>query len=353
MKTVMLLGAGVTRANRPRASISRRAPLDRDFFEIAAAIHPQKTAAVVRCLKSLVGDYADSLCSSLETATTYLYMKAIDSPNGSTYHKGFLNLLYLLNSVLAKTTNPVSIGPRSLVYRFILSELRKVENPEDLNIITFNYDLVLERALEQIAEHGREDVFRFPGCYRLKGITRIPPVEGMPQFVSEDYKHEGVGVLKLHGSMNWQSVHTSARPSPSALLNEKRVLHVLDSTLIPDNLSWRRNQKMVHMKPIIVPPVSGKRGMMQRDVLSLWAKAAALLRDADRVVVAGYSCPPLDLEARILISENMRANDSKRVYVIDPNPEASVKFLELCGVDHLTLYTYINEWLRDARPAAG
>ena len=74
------------------------------------------------------------------------------------------------------------------------------------------------------------------------------------------------------------------------------------------------------------------------------------LQKADRVVVAGYSCPSLDLEARILLSENMRANLDKRVYVIDPNPSAAVKFLELCGVDHITIYTSIDGWIRDTRP---
>ena len=102
------------------------------------------------------------------------------------------------------------------------------------------------------------------------------------------------------------------------------------------------------MHPVIVPPVSGKRGMMHRDILPLWERAGSALSSADRVVIAGYSCPPLDLEARILISENLRKNSKKKLYVIDPNPAAVASFVELCGVDHATLYTSIKDWLRDA-----
>lgn len=349
MKTVLLLGAGVTRSTRPLISLPKRPPLDADFFRIAKSIDRTLTAKVVDCLKSLVGDYAESLCRSLETATTYLYIKALDTKAGSPYHTGFLDLLSLLNTVLATTTNEIPIGPRTLLYRFVLSELTNVDAPSDLSIITFNYDLLLERVLDSICDRGHPGAFLFPGCYRLDGISKTPPVKSMPEFICNSFAHEGVALFKLHGSMNWQSVHRSSTPTPQALLNPARVLHVLNSTMIPASLSWRRRKRLVHMKPIIVPPVSGKRSMFQKDMQQLWGRAATTLRDADRVVVAGYSCPPLDLEARILISENMRANSRKRVYVIDPNPVAAAGFLELCGVDHITIYSSISDWVRDAK----
>lgn len=350
MKTVLLLGAGVTRAARPTTAIKRRAPLDADFFAIASRVKKKKTVEVIECLQSLVGDYADSLKNSLETASTYLYIKAIDSKPGSPYHVGFLNLLSLLGDVLAETTNSIPVGPRTLVYRFLLSELRRLEHPEDLSIVTFNYDLLLERVLDSIAVHGHSGAFVFPGCYRISALAgaNIAGIKGHPKFTTSGSDLVGVSLLKLHGSMNWQSTHTSSRPTPHALLNANRALNVIDSPTIT-SLSWRRDQRTVHLKPIIVPPVSGKRGMMQRDVVALWSTAGKALQESDRVVVAGYSCPPLDLEARILISENMRANTKKKVYVIDPNPAAAVKFLELCGVDHITVYTSISDWVRDAR----
>jgi len=348
MKTVVMLGAGITRAASGTKPVARRPPLDADFFPIAKAAHKKRYQQVSDILDSLVGDYAQTLRSSLETSAAYLYLKAIDSHSGSVYHKGFLNLLQLLNLVLARTTNDLSLGPRSLLYRFLLSEVRKLESPEDLSIITFNYDLLAERALYEIASKNGNNIFSFPGCYRLKDIEKVQVMQGCEPFSQISKAHDGVAVLKLHGSMNWQSKHTSAAPTSSALFSPNRAIHVMNSPEMPGSLTWKPNKRRIYMKPIIVPPVSGKRGMMHSAMPQLWKIAANALQQADRVIVAGYSCPPLDLEARILLSENLRANSSKKLYVIDPNAESAAKFIEICGVDHATIYRSVKDWVRDS-----
>lgn len=348
MKTVVILGAGVTRAASGNKPVARRPPLDTDFFAVAKAAHKKRYEQVSGILDDLVGDYAQTLRCSLEASAAYLYLKAIDSHSGSIYHEGFLKLLQLLNLVLAKTTNDLTLGPRSLLYRFLLSEIRKLENPQDLSVITFNYDLLAERALYEIAAKNGSDLFSFPGCYSLKDIERVQRVQGCEPFSEINRAHDGVSVLKLHGSMNWQSRHTSAVPPPSALFSPNRAIHVMNSPEIPGSLTWKPNKRRIYMKPIIVPPVSGKRGMMHNAMPQLWRLAAEALQQADRVIVTGYSCPPLDLEARILLSENLRANSSKKLYVIDPNAESAAKFIEICGVDHATIYKSVKDWVRDS-----
>lgn len=348
MKTVLLLGAGVTRAARPSGPLKNRPPLDRDFFEIASRSSKSQTKRVVECLEELVGDYADVLTGSLETSTTYLYLKAIDSSKGSIYHESFLRLLSLLGRVLASTTNGLRTGPRSLIYRFLRNEIRKVERPEDLTIVTFNYDLLLERTLNEIDRGSEQELFLFPGCYRLEDVSRVHFVRSGSRFSKNEYDHRGVSILKLHGSMNWFSRHAAEDPTPSALFNPRRRMYVLNSPEIRTRLTWQRGTKPFHMKPIIVPPISGKRGMFQKNLPAIWRQAGEALASADRVVIAGYSCPPLDLEARILISENMRANSHKRIYVVDPATEIASRFVELCGVDHVTIYSSIKDWVRDA-----
>lgn len=352
MKTVLILGAGLTRAAHPKNGLKKRPPLDADFFDIARLVDQKLTDEVLECLTSLVGDYAKVLSSSFETASTYLYIKAIDSKPGSTYHLGFLNLLTLLNLVLAETTNSLKTNPQSLIYRFLLSELKKqdLKKHSDFSIITFNYDLLLERALEAIDLNGHSGTFHFPGCYRLEGITNISSIESAAQFNSQSLDHEGVALFKLHGSMNWHSKHNLATPMPKTMFNPEREIHLHNSPIIFKDLVWKPNQRRVYMKPVIVPPASGKRGMIHQDLLGLWSKAAKALAQADRVVIAGYSCPPLDLEARILLSENLRANPNKRVYVIDPSPQTAARFTELCGVDLITIYKSIEAWVRDKRP---
>jgi len=347
MKTVILLGAGISRAAGGSKPLAQRPPLDTDFFQIARAAERKGHDEVVGALSNLVGDYAHTLTSSLEASAAYLYLKAVDSPSGSPYHKGFLDLLKLLTVVLAKTTNNLSMGPRSIFYRFLLSELKKGDKPEDLTIITFNYDLLAERTLDEITSKNGNEIFSMPGCYRLNDIAEFTKINGFPTFNNVEKDHKGVSVLKLHGSMNWQSKHTSADPNPSALFSPSRALHVTNSPDVATSLSVKKKRR-TYMKPIIVPPVSGKWNMMHNSMTGLWKLASKALQKADRVVVAGYSCPPLDLEARILLSENLRLNENKKLYVIDPNPASAAKFIEICGVDHSTIYTSVKDWVRDS-----
>ena len=218
----------------------------------------------------------------------------------------------------------------------------------DLTVVTFNYDLLIERTVEQIASKSNDVEFYFPGCYRLGDIT-LNSVNGMPAFTSAGADEKGVSILKLHGSMNWQSKHTSEVPVPSAMFHPNRTLHVIDSPLISQGLSWTNRKRIYYMKPIIVPPVSGKRNMMHSKLIPLWDKAASALQEADRIVIVGYSCPPLDLEARMLLSENLRQNSDKRIYVIDPSAETAAKFIDICGVSHSTIYSSIKDWVSDAK----
>lgn len=348
-RTVLILGAGSTRALGNTKPMAKKPPLDADFFEIARLGKVGVLEKVSEVLDELVGDYSSNLKQSLERAATYLYLKAIDSPAGSPYHKGFVSFLNLLQQVLANTTNPLKVGKSSLLYRFLLSELKRLEDPENLTIITFNYDLMVERALDEIATNNEENIFNFPNCYRLDDIAGTTGINGLARFTNSNTENLGTEVLKLHGSMNWLSVHTSEEPKPHTLFAPNRELHIANAPMISWNLNWKRNKRKMYMKPIIVPPVSGKRGMMHKSFEPLWSIAGSRLQEADRIVVTGYSCPPLDIEARMLLSENLRKNESKKLYVIDPSAESAAKFIDICGVDHCTIYSSIKSWIEDAK----
>lgn len=91
-----------------------------------------------------------------------------------------------------------------------------------------------------------DDFFAFPGCYRLPNLdsSRVSAVmreDGLsPGFLAKEYNHVGIPVLKLHGSLNWQSNHTSKVPTPQALRSPTRRMYVLDSKSVLHSLSWRQ-----------------------------------------------------------------------------------------------------------------
>ena len=345
LKSVLILGAGVTRAAAGRTAMKNCPPLDADYFKIARLNAKSQTKSIQDDLFDHVGEYSDILCQSLESATSYIYLKTLDANKNDRINKTFVGHLLLLQEVLARTTNQLSVHPRSLIYRFLLNELAHVEKPEDMTIVTFNYDILLERALRSLAD-TRPGVFSFPGCYRLKDLTSSDArsVTGESDLATKDLAATGVPVLKLHGSLNWFSKHKSFTPLPRHLTAQNRQLTVSMANKIPKALTFT-NKRTVHLKPIIIPPVSGKRAIMQNDVLGLWKIAAKALQQADRIVIAGYSCPPMDLEARFLISENLRKNDSKNVYLVNPDAGIAARFLRLCGVDHSTIYTSLNKFV--------
>lgn len=352
-KTVLVIGAGVTRAAAGKVrSLGTCPPLDKDFFQIAEAVAKADFEEIRKLLRSYLGDYSDSVRESLELATSYFYLRALDAETaGTSATAGLSKLLALLARVLAQSTNRLKTGKRSLVYRLIRDELRKVQGPSDLTVITFNYDLIIERALDALGLSW-SGAFSFPKCYRLSNIAGTMPVKRGAPFSNTSSSVDGVAVLKLHGSMNWMSKHKSAVIRHTALAKRDRALYVVNDVNIFSSLHWKPKTRTQYLLPIIVPPVAGKRLMMHGELPGLWKKASKALEEADRVVIAGYSCPPLDLEARFLLSESMRKTPTKRVYVVDPSPTTAARFIDICGVNHATIYDSLNAWVHDGRTYA-
>ena len=97
MKTAIIIGAGFTRAMKNTASIKRRPPLDKDFFLIAEKIKPTLTRYIHQHLKASLGEFADLIVESLESAASYLFIKAKDAGSArAEEHKVYLSLLELL-----------------------------------------------------------------------------------------------------------------------------------------------------------------------------------------------------------------------------------------------------------------
>ena len=292
----------------------------------------------------MIGSYATSVMRSLEATTTYLYLKAADSGKGDIAQKAFVEHLSLIYDVLRDTTGYVRVGPASLLYRFLLGELNRASPRDAVTVVTFNYDLVVENVLNEITAHY-DGVLHFPGCYRLETPFDMTGVRGAPAFRNKSLEHKGVALLKLHGSTSWQSKHVSEVPSQTALLRKDRPLTVLNSLQLRVSLTWRRKKRTMYLYPIVVPPISGKRGMMHVALEPIWKRAAQSIREATRIVLVGYSCPPLDLEARMLLAENMRVMPEKQLTVVDPSATSAARFQDICGTSMMTIYTSLKAFV--------
>lgn len=170
---------------------------------------------------------------------------------------------------------------------------------ENVIVLTFNYDTLLETAFQRVGWARAASAFyaaplteRYPvGSSRM--LSASPPSRNVPT------------VLKLHGSVNWW--HGGSH----APLTEQMVYHP------HPNAQARSEPLFADLQPFLVPPTSIKNGYYGRSgLVTQWRLAAEALRAADQVDVVGYSFPASDLPTRTFLSSTMRPD--ARIRVIDP-----------------------------------
>lgn len=124
------------------------------------------------------------------------------------------------------------------------------------------------------------------------------------------YQNGGVRVLKLHGSvttlgcLKCGTVHYG----PVEMLSR-----TFDG--LPKGCLACEDQSLQVM---IVPP--GKRKKIPVGLDNLWVVAAEDIASSEVVVIAGYSMPEYDVEARSMLQASLR---NKNVILVDPAPNNS------------------------------
>ena len=159
----------------------------------------------------------------------------------------------------------------------------------------------------------------------------------------------GISIFKLHGSLNWFSMHKSHDIPGSMILNPNKDFRITPRREIPENMIYKGKAKSrsVHTFPLIVPPVHNKAAIIHKDIHLLWKKAEETLENASKIVIFGYSCPISDFESANLLRRAIsRGSNLTAFEVIDPNPATVQRFIDVTGLQHLTFYrsadAYIN-----------
>lgn len=158
----------------------------------------------------------------------------------------------------------------------LLANWNNDANYNDNSFITFNYDLLLENALDSLA---------------------IPYTYGFTTKQEKDSNR--VEVLKLHGSLNWS--RTSASNSYS--------IHKSYDELQNKNLT-----------PELIPPTWRK--LFTGQLRQVWDRSLKSIENATRIVVIGFSMPETDSHFKYLIAAGLQNNISLREIVfVNPDKE--------------------------------
>jgi hypothetical protein len=197
----------------------------------------------------------------------------------------------------------------------LINKLKGTEPPHDVDVITFNYDVGLEIALQL---YGRK------AAYCLDG--QLPDIRDVP-------------VYKLHGSLNWlRSENAKADKTPNVLDLEPVCSKAASGATqgvaflnIRDAIYEHAGTYKTERLPLIVPP-SDDKAQYRRSLGSVWRGAAKAIRDAESIFTVGYSLPETDIFFRQFFAlASIGDTILRRFWVFDPSSQPFTRFSNLLG----------------------
>ena len=198
-------------------------------------------------------------------------------------------------------------------------------------IISFNYDLAVDFGLLN-ADLSID-----------YGLGREPP--------------GGVPLLKLHGSLNWVKCSKCGlvacplakyfeRFPPHASVGGEQTTHGGISRSHKLELASLRSSYQhcpdghTSPEPVIVPPTWNK-GEYHQELASVWGRAARELKEAERLFVIGYSCPPSDVFFQYLYALGSVGDVVlKHFVVINPDRSVAGRFEDMLGPGAKSQFDY-------------
>lgn len=188
-------------------------------------------------------------------------------------------------------------------------------------IITFNYDLALERAFRKA---GRWDVGSGYGYLAFSGR----PISATT-------------IFKLHGSVNWFKGPIQGAPPPVIFSRDMKLLgyeDVADPRIGANGVS-------VDNEGTFILPDPKKKFYWEAFWLPLWNAAAERLCHADEIYIHGYSMPDADSQAQKLLFENVSKPAAIEIYCLSTSDSIAQEFQKR-GFTHVASYPAIRfeEW---------
>lgn len=228
---------------------------------------------------------------------------------GKCSNEDYLNhLSHLITAYLSKCKANSSGNAKTLINKIFppKTDPKTYRN----RIITFNYDIVLERPLIERGLSRKRLYFDRIALKKEQGTRRAS---------HERFLHPLI--LKLHGSINWKCERQyfdqliTGKVSP----NEK-------ITIWSDEGKLPRPEDDV--SPLIIPPIPNKPITQARLFNLLWTLAFEYIHEAKRIVIVGYSCPPTDSLAQTLFGQ-FSSKKLEEVLVVDPDAGLLKRYREM------------------------
>jgi len=294
-KTVLVLGAGFTKAFLPAA------PLLLDNYGMEGTL-TRKYRELEYANDILQDELARTRPFGAGNVDLERLMTRLDG--GMPYdesHSAVNQLRSLLDDVKLSFLSKLNSAKSGTFHQAELDALARKCINNKITIITFNYDDILDKAIHEAAvglntrwSPNRGYGFFCRSSYELEGKT----------FGHEHYAEPHTTILKIHGSVNWRTLIGTNTP-----IKSNDIFHHskwFSSGAAATDAPFDALETQFQAQPFIVPPVLTKASLTQQPVLQLlWSRAYDALSEADRVIFVGYSLPVTDIASSTLFKESM------------------------------------------------
>ena len=356
LDTVYILGAGFNRNGQTIRGL--KAPLSEDFFQLLFKSKALKFKGDIEQYRD-VFDYIEEYWKlsiedlknekfNLEECFTLLDLQIRRYEKLKDYRhpelKKLATISFRLTGLLAEFLQEID----TLAYsKDILAFGRKVYE-EKSNIITFNYDCIVENAIQSasgvrqaipkafLKSHSRNNItdeeliyshcnWNTPLAYgiefdevQLQRAGFSTHVTGKRFYSHPQNKLYNCNIIKLHGSLNWFR-YLPIRLYPA--MNKKRqgiTQKTLNKTLLRNDHWWGGRPPNANgwiIIPKIVTPIIHKN-FDEPPFDLLWKKAKECLSKCKRLVIIGYSFAPSDFATRQLLLESFKDNSLEELCVV-------------------------------------
>jgi hypothetical protein len=214
-------------------------------------------------------------------------------------------------------------------------------------IISFNYDLLMDYALENTGKWWPYSGYRIPFKAIIDGDKQLPAI------VTTD---PGIAYLKLHGSLNWlyginpyRILFNTPVPFGQDIFLLRKIIHEIISGPmdIAGKHEYTEGNIYYDLHSLIVAPRKDKQYASFPKVLnSLWDIASKAISKANEVIIIGYSIPESDTKSRELI-QTAQTNKPSFI-VVDKNPAQVSERLEiLIGCRPYKNYNSFQDYLNE------
>jgi hypothetical protein len=313
-KTIaLILGAGASRAVAYAEERSLRSPLDSDFFELLQKLEPQvKDEPAVSELVQWVLSADHPIWDSMEETFYTLYMRARMSEVLFPRERIEADVEHLLRCFTRSIDALLRAahGKKSCDHHVTLFGKLTAADA----IITFNYDLVAERALKKLA--------RVPNFGDwIYGFSTRPEDAGTSPCLH-----------KLHGSVNWIYQEHAFKVRQTAWSD------------FDDEPGYRAHSNGPSFA--IMLPYWDKK-IEESPWRTVWQRAAEHLGNTRHLIVWGYSLPLTDLKALELLKLSLGPGRSplEDVCVIDPSTTVRTRWRAMFPKQRFWPYDGIQEFI--------